>query len=185
MESTLTKIGRSTIDLSLLPEKANILSIGWAGEALLKYLDELGHNIFQTDADRGFSSATHNIAISDKNGTCSLICNAEGKQKHIIPGNDIEKMTIDAFNERVGIIEWDLIKMNMAGEEYRVLRGALHPIAKQVSIQFHEHTPAAIGKENLDELLKQLSKFYTVHNQVWEIDGREAYNYWDILLIAK
>ena len=83
----------------------------------------------------------------------------------------------------LGVEKWDLIKMDIEGEEIKVLRSLQHPYCKQISVEFHAHCGQT--KQELDELLDWLSTWYDIHNRVWEERHGAGFNYWDVLLIAK
>jgi hypothetical protein len=94
-------------------------------------------------------------------------------------------ITVTDFSQRVGVHHWDLIKLDIEGEEYKILERATHPMATQVSVEFHEHTDKRIGRDKLDDLLNRLSQFYYINNRVWESRHGAGFNYWDILLTSK
>jgi len=93
--------------------------------------------------------------------------------------------TTERLKQLLNIEWWDFIKLDVEGEEYQILETGLHPMATQVSVEFHEHTARAIGKEKLDELLDKLSIWYYIYNRNWESRHGAGFNYWDVLLIAK
>ena len=74
--------------------------------------------------------------------------------------------------------------MDIEGEEISVLEKSKHPIAAQVSVEFHAHARRQT-KIQLDILLDWLSDWYEIKNRVWEERHCAGFNYWDILLIAK
>jgi len=102
---------------------------------------------------------------------------------HVIEGDEIEMVTLEEFNKRVGVDYWDLIIMDIETCEYELLKQAKHPIAKQMSVEFHAHFGQT--KEQLDELLKMLSEYYYIRQDVWEEKHHAGFNYWDVIFIAK
>lgn len=181
-------IGEHTIDIELIPKDANILDIGCRGFEFQDYfkgsrwqkckvynvdIDELG------DKRRKY----YRMAIASEDGMCGVKHTEDPNGKHIIDGNEIPKMTIESFSKHVGVEQWDLIKMDIEGAEYEILNKAIHPIAKQVSVEFHAH--ASQTKWQIDVLLEDLSKYYDIHNRVWEERHCAGFNYWDILLVSK
>lgn len=101
------------------------------------------------------------------------------------PEIPVHVYTTERLKQLLNIEWWDFIKLDIEGEEYQILETGLHPMATQVSVEFHEHTSRAIGKEKLDELLDKLSRWYYIYNRNWESRHGAGFNYWDVLLIAK
>lgn len=178
----IKQIGEHSVDVSLLPEKqANILDLGCRGFEFKGYY--LPNNIYSVDIDE-LPQQHYRLAISDKDGMTGINHTSDPQAKHITEGSDIPMMTIATFSKMVGVKHWDLIKMDIEGEEYKVLKHAKHPLATQVSVEFHAHCGKQT-KEQLDELLTYLSQFYTIHNQVWEPRHGCGPNFWDVLFIKK
>jgi FkbM family methyltransferase len=178
-------IGEHSVDVDLLRKSnsPNVLDLGCRGHTLR----DLNHHHYyimlreiDIDAD---ANPQYQLAISYKDGMAGVNKTNDPQATHITEGSDIPMMTIATFSKMVGVKHWDLIKMDIEGEEYNVLKHAKHPLATQVSVEFHAHINQT--KEQLDELLTYLSQFYTIHNQVWESRHGAGYNYWDVLLIAK
>jgi len=180
----ITEIAEHSVDLSLLGScPANILDIGCRGFGFADHFG--GENVYSIDIDKleGDSSDYYRCAISDTNSLCGIVNTNDPQARHITDGNDIIVMTIDSFSKLVGVEKWDLIKMDIEGEEIKVLKSLKHPYCKQISVEFHAHVNQT--KEELDSLLDWLSEWYTIHNRNWVTMHGAGYNYWDILLIAK
>lgn len=191
-------ISEHSVAMDILPARAKVLDIGCRGFEFERYFTDKGHTVFCIDADPFIKNVPPAanfflIAISDENGNCEIEHSPDPQATRIIKSarsnSSITMMTIESFTRMVnnvcGKIEWDLIKIDIEGEEVNVLKAAKHPIAKQVSVEFHAHCRPEQTRENLDELLKQLSQYYEIHNQVWESRHGAGFNYWDVLLIAK
>ena len=181
----IKEICEHSLDIDLLPKKANILDLGCRGFQFSDYFKELNHNVYSVDIDDFGRTDYYRLAISDENGMCAIEHTNDPQAKHIKEGNEIKKMTIKSFSEMVGVEKWDLIKIDVEGEEYKILKNIQHPIATQVSVEFHEHCPCRIGKDKLDDFLNYLSNFYEIYNRAWEERYCAGNNYWDILLIKK
>jgi len=174
-------VGEHSIIPRLLPVRhANILDLGCRG---FEFRTQFGdrHNVYCVDIAELDDENYYPVAISDSGGWCGV--HNDGQATHIKEGNEIKKMTLHSFSEFVGVNRWDLIKMDIEGEELGILKSSIHPIAKQVSVEFHAHCGQT--KEEINTLLDWLSKYYTIHNRVWEQRHCAGYNYWDVLLIAK
>jgi FkbM family methyltransferase len=182
----LKEVHEHTIDLDLLNENSKILDLGCRGFLFKDYIESnnLG-KVYAIDIDSFEREDYYRLAISDSDGTCSIVHTNDPQAKHIQEGNEINKMTIESFSKMVGVEKWDLIKIDVEGEEYKILPSLKHPIANQLSVEFHEHCECRIGKELLDEFINWLENFYDVYNKSWEQRHGCRENYWDILLIAK
>jgi FkbM family methyltransferase len=182
----LKEIFEHTVDIDLLNENSKILDLGCRGFLFKDYLEQnnLG-KVYAVDIDQLDRGDYYRLAISDEDGTCSIVHTSDAQAKHIKEGNEIQKMTIDSFSKMVGVESWDLIKIDVEGEEYKIMKSLKHPAAQQISIEFHEHCDCRIGKEELDNMLNWLANYYEVYNRVWEQRHGCQDNYWDILLVSK
>jgi FkbM family methyltransferase len=180
-------IAEHSVDLDLLPEKATILDAGCRGFEFTDYFQKRGHTVFSCDIDDLKDRSNYiKMAISDSNGKCSVNHTADAQGKHIVQGTDIHKVTTEEMAKRLSVSRWDLIKLDIEGEEYNVLNNAEnHPIASQVSVEFHSHCRPEQTKAVLDKLLDKLAEFYFIKNRNWESKHGAGFNYWDVLLIAK
>ena len=173
-----------SVDLSLLPKRAFILDLGCRGFEFTDYFQKYGHIVYSIDIDILERKDYYQFAISDKMGNCGIQRNSDPQATKMKLGTGIEMHTIKSFSELVEVTEWDLIKMDIEGAEYDVLKNAQHPLAKQVSLEFHAHCGEQT-KEQLDNLLFELSDYYTIYNKVWEKRHGCSESYWDILLVSK
>ena len=81
---------------------------------------------------------------------------------------------------------WDLVKMNCEGAEFDVLRTWPGPIARQLSVSFHDHTGANPGGEaTYQEILAHLGKWYEVIRHVWEERYCAGGSYWDSVITLR
>lgn len=171
-------IAEHSVDISLLPKRANILDLGCHGMEFSNYFN--GHKIFSVDLDE---FAPYRFAVSDKDGRCGIKRMDDRQAWQICEGNEIPMMTLKSLSSEFNIRKWHLVKMDIEGSEISILSTAIHPIAKQISVEFHAHLGQT--KEQLDSLLNKLEQYYIIHNKVWEERYGAGFNYWDILMIAK
>lgn len=177
------KVGEHTIKAFQLPKRnANILDLGCRGFEFANHFKDK-HNVYSVDIDT-LDGEYFQLAISDKDGWCGIEQTKDPQATHIKEGNEIKMMTLKSFSDFVNVNHWDLIKMDIEGEEMKVLRSSRHPIANQISVEFHAHTGKQTRKE-IDDLLDWLKRFYWIENRDWEERHCCSANYWDILLIAK
>lgn len=181
----IVKVAEHSVDESRLPAYANILDAGCRDFTWYNAMRELGHNVYPVDIDFLETDIPYyRIALSHENGECSIEWSRDAQATRMQPGSGTPMMTIEKFSELVGVNHWHLAKFDIEGSEYLILKNAHHPIADQVSVEFHAHC-AGHTKQQLDELLDYLSEYYYITNRVWEFANGAGYSYWDILLIAK
>lgn len=188
----ITTIAEHSVDLSLLPNNANILDLGCRGFLFADELLRIGHFVICVDCDDlGNDRLYYKTAITSENGLCrvnhSKDPSATTVTKALLPlaGFDVQMYTLKTFSEKVGIDFWDLIKMDIEGSEYEVIMPLTEPPAKQLSIEFHLHTKIygdAQVKEMEDKLLS-LGYFPAKHDKT-SAHGM-GLNYWDSLFILK
>jgi hypothetical protein len=100
-------------------------------------------------------------------------------------GNKIAVPTVDLakLSKRHNIQLWDLIKLDIEGAEYEVLENLDHPIATQLSVEFHVAGPNR-AYPDFELLLRHLGKWYTP-----VVFGETMYKgysgYWDSLFIMR
>jgi len=185
-----------------IPPNSNILDLGCRNFGFTNYLRSKGHSVYPVDIDSpnepGLINCDENakeheivpgqdyyrIAISDKDGRCAVARNHDPNATHIMKGDEIPMMTVESFSKHVGVQEWDIIKMDIEGQELDILMNSKHPIAHQISVEFHTHcTPQT--KETIDACLDHLRQWYYIDNVNWVSEHGCSENYWDILLINK
>ena len=174
---------------SLLPINANVLDLGCRDFNFTDKMRELEHTVYPVDIGE-FDGDHYRIAISDKDGRCGVVNEEQPDATHIKNGDEIPMMTMESFSKHVGVDHWDFIKMDIEGEELNILMNAEeHPIASQVSVEFHTHCTDQT-KEQVDECLDYLSEWYNIYNRNWDyVDPKNhpeqgVKNYWDVLLVA-
>lgn len=182
----ITTIAEHTVCLDLLPEKAKIIDAGCRGFAFTNELRNLGHDVYPIDCDKLPESNYFQYALSHVQAPYSIITSPDPQATKIEINNFSHELThtIESFSKVVGVDKWDLIKLDIEGAEFEILEEAKHPIANQVSVEFHAHCTNQT-KAKIDQLLQHMSNWYTIHNQVWESKHGCQPNYWDILLVSK
>lgn len=177
-----------TFDETLLKPGANVLDLGCRGFEFTDALHKLGCNLYPVDCDDLPGHSYYKCAIGHTEGFCEVIHTSDPLATYVKPSTDYNGThmhTIESFSKEVGVTHWDLIKMDIEGSELSILWNIRHPIAKQISVEFHAHCRPVQTKEHLDQLIEHLSQWYTIYNAVWEKRHGCSENYWDVLLIAK
>jgi len=104
------------------------------------------------------STVVYNLALSDEYGKCS-ICRKEKNNSgtgFVSPGIDVETTTLDCFN----IKDLTLLKIDVEGHEFKVLKGSIETIKKCKPVIFME-----VSDERAKNLLFSLG--YEIVSTFW------------------
>lgn len=181
----VSEIFEHSVDLSLLPEKANILDIGCRGFQFTNYMRELGHKVTPVDIEDFPDKTYYRLAITGKDGRVGIHRNNDPQATRVTKGDELLSMTIDTFSNSVGIEVWHLIKMDVEGSEYEIIMNMKRPPAKQLSIEFHLHTGIYGQAEMMlmESKLRSLGYEFAQHKLTEQHGAGE--NYWDSLFLLK
>lgn len=184
-------IAEHSVCLDLLPTKARILDAGCRGMEFTNFFRDKGHKVIALDIDDIGDQKEYTRAGIGSISGFSMITPHSDPQARRLDGirnrgmvkheNEVCVFTLEELEAGE---KFDLIKLDVEGEEMMILPTVKHPIAKQVSVEFHAHC-GRHSKKDIDDLLDMLSEHYTIYNRVWESRHGCSPNYWDILLIAK
>lgn len=177
-------VAEHKVDMSLLPEKANILDIGCRGFQFYEYFKNLGHDVYPVDID--ILETDHKyylVGITDINGKMGVEKTNDPQGTRLKEGDEIIVYTLETFSALQGINKWDLIKMDVEGSEFNIIMGMTRPMAKQLSIEFHLHTGvySEIGMQLMERQLKNLG-YNPVSHELTNQHGA-GFNYWDSLWV--
>ncbi len=96
----------------------------------------------------------------------------------------VEFVTLEDVMELTGIKEWEVVKLDCEGAEYMILPDWPGPVAKQITVEFHEHTMPNVP--SYIKTLERISQWYTtVKLDRTRQHGLPNGNYWDALFIRK
>lgn len=106
---------------------------------------------------------------------------------------NVKTTTLNKIIQKYDIDEIEVLKLDIEGAEYEFLNSIDRPIAKQISIEFHDFRGMNPYYPNnalyYEKLFEKLSKWYNVAKhkitQHPGIGGESGLNYWDSLLILK
>jgi len=178
-------IAEHSVDLDLLPERANILDIGCRGFGFTDKMRELGHNVYPVDIDLflGQEENYDRCAITGETGWVGVEKNADPQATRIKLGNEVRSYTIASYSEKTIKGLWDLIKMDVEGSEYEIIMTLEKPPARQLSIEFHLHTGIykLFEMNMMENKLRALGYKFTQH--YYETRHGAGFNYWDSLFI--
>lgn len=204
-----------SIDVDLLNKNGWVLDFGCGVDFLFsKEMANMGMQVISIDPNPRIKETP-----SDKNihyERCALVTdeNLEFIEFNIFNDTDaasfvktnndvffIQKMyntpvvttTVKKLMTKYNIETIDVLKLDIEGAEYEFLNTINEPIAKQISIEFHDFrgmNPFYPNNEiYYEKLFEKLSQWYTVaKHEITQhpgIGGPLGLNYWDSLLILK
>lgn len=184
----VTEICEHAVDLDLLPQGAKILDLGCLGFLFSDEMIKLGNTVVSVDIQDLPSGLGRyfQCAITDHDGMCGIKHNPTDPQATTTkPGNEIMCYTLESFSERRGIKFWDCIKMDVEGEEYKIIMSLEKAPAKQLSVEFHLHTGVYGDLEMtmMEDKLKALGYEAVRHEK--EARYCAGWNYWSSLFVLK
>lgn len=105
----------------------------------------------------------------------------------------VNAMTIDQIMKKYNINQFEILKLDIEGAEYDFLMTIDFPIAKQISVEFHDFRSLNPEYPNneiyYNKLFNKLLKYYKIAKHKIEqhpgLPGPQGYNYWDSLFVLK
>lgn len=105
----------------------------------------------------------------------------------------VNTTTIDSLMKKYDIEQFEILKLDIEGGEYDFLMTIDKPLARQLSIEFHDFRGLNPYYPNNEEyykrLIDKLSIWYNVAKHKLEkhpgLNGPQSYNYWDSLFVLK
>jgi hypothetical protein len=193
-------IAEHKVDLDLLPQKANVLDLGCRGFLMADELRRLGHRVFPIDIDNLGRSDYFRVAITDTIGYKEVIKTKDPQATHTatpyfdrniqssysLDNNDlVYGLTLELFSDIVNILFWDLIKIDVEGDERGIIKSLRRPMAKQISVEFHLHT-GIYGEKQVDDMVKKLESLgYKIASHEKTSQHGCGLNYWSSLFILQ
>ncbi len=197
----LEKFDTHTIDTALLSKNGWILDVGARGFDFARCCSELGCLVLALDPDKEISNPfLPNVvykrlalvgtecdnALYTAWGTGTGNClSRDGKVPSYATGYDVECSTIGQLMKSSEIKCFEAVKLDCEGSEFDILMRWPGPVAKQISVEFHDFTGAnPRGEAYYTEMLAHLGQWYkAVKHEVeheYNITG-----YWDSLFVLK
>lgn len=182
----ISEIAEHSVDLDLLPEKANVLDLGCRGFLFTNEMRWRNHLVWPVDIDELPSSkAYYQVAITDRDGRCGIERTADKQATRIKVGDAIPCYTLHTFMGACDVKIFDLIKMDVEGSEYEIIMSQKKAPCRQWSIEFHLHTGIYTQKHmmEMEDKLRNLGYEFTQH-ELTERYGA-GFNYWDSLFLLR
>jgi FkbM family methyltransferase len=129
------------------------------------------------------------FAISQDQPSCHIVSSEMPCHESETPlGYNVDVVTIDMVSATYKIKQWEAVKLDVEGMEYLILASWPGPIAKQICVEFHEHTSAVnyLAKYPYELILKHLGQWYDIgtHERSYRY-CLPHHNYWSSLFILK
>lgn len=186
-------IDEHTFDETLLTSNSRVLDVGCRGFNFANYIvDNFGCDVTAIDADPQIKCNNPKIKYIN-----AVVTNSnQNSMKFFHFGNGTGSYSEECFQQPAccEVFEistykiepfWDLIKLDCEGAEYNILQSMTSPLSRQLSVEFHEHTPARKGEDVIRNIFTHLSQWYNILGDNRQtLHGCES-NYWDVLFILR
>jgi hypothetical protein len=172
----------------LLPNRPTVLDVGCRGFAFGDAIRSLRPSavIHELDIDLLETSRSYTRAgLAEAAGLASCSTEPDACWRHLIPGHDFPVYTIASYSACAGVASWDVIKLDCEGSEYGILQSFDRPWARQLTVEFHQHTHFRREWSEISAIIGRLSQWYTPVQHRLEDQMGLGMNYWDSLLIAR
>jgi hypothetical protein len=178
-------IAEHSVDIDLLPEKAKVLDLGCRGFLFTDELRRRGHIVLAVDMDKLDRKDYLQRAIGGELGRVGIKRTSDPQATCVMQGDEVDCLTLDVIISESKIEMFDLIKMDIEGSEYDVIMSLTKPPAKQLSIEFHLHTPGQ-GDYQVKLMVNKLEDlgYKAVQHEKTSQHGC-GMNYWDTLFILQ
>lgn len=175
-------IAEHSVDLDLLPEKANILDAGCRGFQFTDYLRNKGHYVLALDVDSLGREDYFNAPLTADGRMVSIKRSSDPQATSICEGKDFHSVTIQELCNLQDILMFDLIKLDIELSEYEVIMSMNRPYTKQLSVEFHTHCGQT--DKQVQECVDKLHSlgYKTIQHEKTRRHGL-APNWWDSLFI--
>lgn len=196
----LVKLCGHTIDESLLPEIPVVLDVGSRDFHFTKALLQIRPRAFVVamDPDKGIPAPINclfwNMALVGDGKTKSNYASySTGEGNMLLEGNsyydakiyEVACIDIQTLMRHCKVNQWDLVKLDCEGSEFDILWNWPGPIAKQISVEFHDGAdPAHRHDQYFAGLFERLLVYYRVV-QHEKFQQGAWWGHWDSVLVLK
>lgn len=196
--SRLVLAGEHTIDADRLTG-GWVLDAGCRDFAFSRQMAELGCRVIALDADPTVEDPLlggirfYNFALDAETGEREIVMTADPQARHFaglytgspaVERRRVQAVTVLQMMRSLGIDCWDVVKLDIEGAEYEILRRWSGPIARQISVEFHEHC-AQRPPELYAEIFQHLGSWYDVVQHEKEARHCLPPNWFDTLLVLR
>lgn len=193
----LTVIDNHSVDLDRVG-KGPVLDVGCRGFRFAEFFLKRGNRVVALDPDAGLAPPAGveymNVALVGSDvEMASLVLESDPEARHVVHFNEkpdkptllVKCTNLERLTSACRVDDWELVKINAEGSEFGILDRIERPLAKQIVVSFHEHTPARRGRDEVDALVRRLGKWYDVLRHEWDDRYCAGVNAWDTVLIRR
>ena len=199
MTANLVTIGEHTIDASLLTPRGWVLDAGCRDLTFARGLTERGCRVMALDADPTLVNPKienidfYHFAIAARRGNFYLHLADNPEARCLVNADQIVEgqayvvvmaFTIADLLQMEKAKRFDAVKLDVEGAEYDILRTWPGPVAKQISVEFHEHVKPRPEKV-YDDIFAHLGQWYDVVQHDKTRRHCTHPNFWDSLMILR
>lgn len=190
----LTVIDNHSVDLDRLEPRGTVLDVGCRGFRFADYFAERRFRVIALDPGekhpQGGWVEFMPLALATYNGSAKLVLMSDLEARYTVgdqeevdrPYLSVGCITLRDLMSLCNVRDFELIKLNMEGGEFDILDQLHAPVAKQIVVSFHEHTPRKRGQAAIDGLIQKLGKWYDVVRHEWDERYCAGRNAWDTVL---
>lgn len=192
-----------TIDLDALPEVPVVLDVGCRDFGFARKILELRPDgvVFALDPDRNLADPNlagcvfFREALVGDGRVSATYAGWGGGEGNYLVGDDgppgwaeevypVPCVNIQSLMERLRCRWWDLVKLDCEGAEFQILENWPGPIAKQLSVEFHDWGESR--KKYTDEYYHHLfthglRDYEVLQHRITPLGPGPAYGHWDSL----
>lgn len=195
-------LSEHSIDVSLLTPGGMVLDVGCRDFSFSRRMVARGCRVIAMDADPTVEDPKIEGvqfirgALSDHVGVDRFLMHKDPQARRLLRSGEqaqgelvpVRLTTLKVLMSalRANPFVWDVVKLDVEGAEYDILRAWQGPIAKQISVEFHEHVFSRQPDSTYEEIIARLASFgYEVARH--ERDRRHCCpeNFWDSLFILR
>lgn len=192
----LVVVGEHTVDLDRLTG-GFVLDAGCRDFTFARGLVERRCHVLALDADPTVENPKIenvdflNLALAAHPGTLRFRMTTDPQARHLSAfghgGGDevaVEAKTLAQVSDLWCVSVWDCVKLDIEGAEYEILKNWPGPIARQISVEFHDHVSPR-NQSTYDDILSRLAQWYTLLQHVKEARHCCHPNFWDSLWVLR
>ncbi len=188
--------GEHTIDTSLLTCGGWVLDAGCRDFRFAREVVSRGCRVLALDADPTVEDpkiegvAFMNVAIASEVGIRLFLMHENPEARHLLDRFDFRagEKAIRVFADTIQNLSrdrlLDAVKLDVEGAEYDILLNWPGPLARQISVEFHEHC-APRPQCLYDDIFARLGRWYEVVQHEKTSRHCTHPNYWDSLFVLK
>lgn len=197
--SDLRCIAGHTVDVDLLSETAFVLDVGCRGWDFTRGITEIRPRSFIAayDPDPTIKSIPgvmfrHAAIVGNGVRQSQYAAFSTGEANYLLqpgfppPPPDAKRMMVACVSIAEIGANWDLVKLDCEGSEFGILEHWPGPIAKQISVEFHDWLDRRKWNDAyFERLFAGLPDYRVVQHELTEVGPGKALGHWDSLLARR